>query len=192
MRVSPVKRNVHTFWSSYSDMPIESKLESPSRVDIIPNHIGAVGEVLFTARYGPPDAVIDVIHPILEAETPDWIPVESLHIQCIDNSTGEDEFRLYENGETYRWEPDAFIKAWLSTREDPIEWEKETEPPRRWGMQFPVEVKTGSNATLNSNQRRAMELVVSERNKYPLIVRLGIDDMPESYTLTDVQVVTPD
>lgn len=171
-------------------MPIESRLQSPRNVEIAPNHIGLLGEIVFTAMHGPPDPVINVIYPILEQEAPEWVPIDKLNIQCSHNPSGKNWFRLYHDSENSCWEPDAFIRTSCNPRIDPIKWKEEPKPPDEWRVEFPVEIKTGSDASLSSSQSRVMKYVASKPDKYPLIVRLRINDVPERYTLTDIQVVT--
>lgn len=172
-----------------SDSPVP---EEGYVVQLGTNQIGLVGEILFTGKHSIPDPVKEAIRPIIESESPDWVPFESLHIQSRHNPTGGELFEIEYEGESWSWEPDAFIKAHLSSRNDRFEWDKETTLLADWRMRLPVEVKTGPNASFHSGQERAIKLLASEEDLHPIVVWLDVSDFPESYTVTDVSIVTTD
>lgn len=161
------------------------------RVDVTPNHIGAIGEALFAAMYGPPPLVRQLVLEYCETVAPGWVPLDNLAIQ----SRRDEHMHVVKlSDEVLKWKRDGAITA----RYSPIGDERERLEDElgmlspRWSCEFPVELKTGASAALGRNQRTVMEYLADQSGIQPVFLRFGIDALPDAFTVEEIELVGRD
>lgn len=169
------------------------EIDFPVNNDIIPNHIGAIGEAIFTSTSEPPEPIPQLIRNYCRSEVPDWVPSKELNIVATPNQNRR-TFVVEKEDQEIHWEHDANISAsFRLLASDDIEHYqeiKETYGTVRWEYEFPVELKTGTSAELAyNNQREVMKYLSMKSETQPVFVHLRIDDLPERFTVADVKFI---
>jgi hypothetical protein len=163
----------------------------PTENQVIPNHIGAIGEAIFNATYGPPDPIPEVIRDFAGGHAPDWVDIENLNIQShLENTV----FVIEKETETLQWTSDAKVAAWyrMSRTDDKESYNEVWEEygNTRWEYTFPVEIKTGSSATLEyGNQREVMEELAQKDDVQPILINLSITNLPKSFIVENLTFI---
>jgi hypothetical protein len=165
----------------------------PTENQVIPNHIGAIGEAIFNATYDPPDPIPEVIRDFARGHAPDWVDIEDLNIQShLENTV----FVIEKETETLQWTSDAKVAAWyrMSLTDDKELYKEVREEygNTNWEYTFPVEIKTGSSATLEyDNQREVMEELAQKDDVQPIIIiiNLSITNLPKSFTVENLTFI---
>lgn len=169
-------------------MPSDEK--TPVEVDLSPNHVGAIGEAIFATMYEPPDPVPDLVREFCQSIAPNWVEVDDITVSSM-----EDNRRyVVETGEsTLKWTSDAMVTARYHPKgEEHEQLLKELDIfPVEWYYNFPIEIKTRTRAEMERNQRAVMENLSSWSEIQPILIQLGIESLPESFTVEEIEFVRP-
>lgn len=94
---------------------------------------------------------------------------------------------------TLKWKSDALVTATYHPKGEEHEQllEELDVFPVEWQYRFPIEIKTGNRAEMERNQRAVMENLSSWSEIQPILIRLGIESLPESFTVEEVEFVKP-
>jgi hypothetical protein len=94
---------------------------------------------------------------------------------------------------TLKWTSDAMVTARYHPKGEEHEQllEELDVFPVEWQYSFPIEIKTGTRAEMERNQRAVMEKLSSWSEIQPILIRLGIESLPESFTVEEVEFVKP-
>ncbi|WP_277554901.1 hypothetical protein [Halobaculum limi] len=159
--------------------------------ELDPAHIGTVGEALFCAAYAPPSPIPHILLDHIEEISPEWVTPEEGSLRVF-NSQDNHYFSIEDaNGETTRWEKDAEISYSYFARDgDTVP--EDHQLGGQWMLEFPVEIKTGPRAKVEANQRTVMEYLAANTDYQPIIVRLGLDGMPDEFVVEEVELVQSD
>lgn len=158
----------------------------PSENQLQPAHIGEIGEALFSATYNPPDPIPALIREFCAKDLPDWVDPDSFSISSL-VSEGH-QYSVERDGEEMRWERDAIINVFRSRTQEERERTDRT-LSMEWSRKFPVEIKTGSEATTRNDQRKVMRYLAQHTEYQPVLVRLRIDSLPNAFSVTDVEFI---
>ena len=163
-----------------------TQYELPHQVELLPNHIGAIGEALFEATYGPPAPLPSMVQEFTDEFGPEWIDIDQLNIQSL--STDEEFYTVKIDGDEMTWQSDGEISAWYRPAFE--ERQKDANhAARSWNYLFPVEIKTGKRARLENDQREVMSHVAKQDGYQPILIRLSIDDLPDAFTIENVEFI---
>lgn len=147
----------------------------PQDVEIISNHVGAIGEAVFVARHEAPQpveaALLDYCRSICPLEVGD----DDIYITS-QKVTGHTIYTAESDDEYLKWVPDVHLVAVATSN------------GTDWRQQFPVELKTG-DASLTPTQRETIQHLANRTEYHPVIVRLSVDNLPDTFTIEDVQIV---
>jgi hypothetical protein len=164
--------------------------KTPVEVDLSPNQIGAVGEAIFATMYEPPDPAPNLVRDFCHSIAPKWVDVDDLTI----SSMGDNRRYVVETEKsTLKWKSDALVTATYHPKGEEHEQllEELDVFPVEWQYRFPIEIKTGNRAEMERNQRAVMENLSSWSEIQPILIRLGIESLPESFTVEEVEFVKP-
>lgn len=164
--------------------------KKPVEVDLSPNHVGAVGEAIFATMYEPPNPVPDLIRDFCQSIAPKWVEVDDLTVSSMEDNR---RYVVETEESTLKWTSDAMVTARFHPRGEEHEQllEELNVFPVEWQYSFPIEVKTGPEAEMERNQRAVMEHLSSWSEIQPTLIRLGIESLPESFTVEEVEFVRP-
>lgn len=167
-------------------------MDFPTVVDVATKQIGDLGEALFFAKLSPPEPVVEMLRDHLATEAPEWVDPSAVSF------TADDTTKLYvldRDGEEMKWESDGTIKAshrlsWAD-QPDVAEQVREEYGSTWWDYSFPVEIKTGGAKLDYRTQREVMEYVSTREDTQPIYVQIGVDGLPETFTIERLQFIRP-
>ncbi|MCG1001895.1 MULTISPECIES: hypothetical protein [Halobacterium] len=175
-------------------------MDNPERIELTPNHIGAIGEALFDAMYAPPEPATQLIREMCRSIAPDWVTIDDLTIQSRsddytyrieseDSIQGEESVRRKKP--LHQWERDGVITARYRPSGEEREQLKEElgKLDPSWRYEFPVEIKTGTGAELKRDQLNVMELLAENSDTQPILIRLGLEPLPDAFSVEEVRLV---
>lgn len=133
---------------------------------------GRVGEALVTGHQGYATEIVE-----------DWIATQ---VRSHSGVSDDDKIRVthdhrvetyyvkYE-GDHMSWTPDCLFTAWVSKSFGPLQSSDE----RR--IDYPVEIKSGSYAELERNQRRVMKLLATGSETVPVLATIDLQGLPDEF-----------
>jgi hypothetical protein len=132
----------------------------------------------------PPSPLPEYVRTICSDEVPDVVDTEDLSVTTY----SDDNFyhSVEVDGKEMRWERDGLIQASFSASHE-MRRESEETLPMRWRKKFPLEIKTGPEATTRNEQRKVMQFLGKNTEYTPLLIRLSIESLPNMFTLTDIE-----
>jgi len=143
---------------------------------------GALGEALLEGHVQKSTAIIQ---PWLTAQLEQAVDMAEQSTIQITHEPRVETFYVYYDGQHMSWTPDIQYTARVAQSFGPLQ----SSNDRR--IEVPIEVKTGAYAELERNQRAVMELLATERECWPVVATVDLEQLPTEFGVT-LRSVTDD
>jgi len=166
------------------------EFDFPIAVDIDTAEVGLLGEALFRNHPVPPEPVRLFLREWCREEAPDWVSITELEFKT---DPEEQRFVIEKADDTFRWRCDAIITTSyrLTRAKNPDRYDElhQTHGTTRWEYRFPIEIKTGAAKLDYDNQRTVMEYLSAEDRTQPMLIKVDIESVPDSYSIESIQPI---